>query len=163
MRGIVYEWIYTLLISGCICALILYICPDNKTRSLLESGCACVMLLALISPISGLNLQSYSDLLSVYSTQLYTQEQTLGTNAENFAQRVIAQEYETYILSEAAEKNIFVQAVEVIVVQEDDCWLPYEIIYTADCDVSDSFKNYMREQLGVPKERQSTNEAAKSN
>jgi len=154
-----YQWINTLLVSGCICAFVLYICPEGKIKGLLEVGCASVMLLALISPLSGVNLWSYAVSLSEYRAQLERQEKFNQDAVETLSRQVIEQEYATYILSEASVQNVEIQTVEITAqINEDGIWIPYEAVYQADGEVPESFTAHITTQLGIPKERQHTYE-----
>lgn len=154
-----YQWINTLLVSACICSLILYICPNGKMKELLEIGCSSVMLIALISPLSRVHIQNYASDLAEFRNHILAQEQITEEIAETLSRQVIEQEYAAYIINEARAQSILLHAVTVTVCQDSGNWIPYEVIYIADTQIPDEFKSHIKTQLGIPKERQHTNES----
>lgn len=155
MENFVFSWVYSLLVSGCICSFFLFIVPEGRIRALMEFGCSCVMLLALLTPLCQLDLEEYGASLAEFQQSLKLQEDLNRELAENLTKELIEQEYAEYILTEANRQQIGVESVKVTAVEhEDGVWLPYEAIYTSAAPVPEPFLNYITRELGIAKERQ---------
>lgn len=154
------DWIHTLLCTGAICAVLLYLCPDGRIRSMMETGSSCVMLLALVSPLSQLDIDAYAETLAEYRQQLELQEQRTISAVQRVNEHVMEREYEAYIINETVSHDLFVTSVDVEVSEnQDGYWIPYAVTYITDQDIPASFLQHIEIQLGIPKERQKCNAA----
>ena len=150
------EWTHTLLCTGAACAVLLYLCPDGRIHGMMETGCACVMLLALVSPLSRLDIDAYAEMLSEYRHQIEGQEQQTILTVQQVNQHVMKREYEAYIINEAALHNFSVISVDVEISEsEGGYWIPYAVSYITEQEIPASFLQFVETQLGIPVERQS--------
>lgn len=151
MENLLVSWIYSLLASGCICSLFLFINADGKIKNLLETACSCIMVLTFFSPFDKLpNVKDIGDILSDWSTvELNTYDH------EAYEKAFIEAEYSAYICNEANKFSVGLNKVTVSAIcDENDYWIPYEVIYDTDQPISIDFIQHITDTLGIPKERQ---------
>ncbi len=159
MRQLMVDWLYTMLYSGCICALLLYICPGGKLRELLEIGTACVMLLAFLSPVTQWKQDGYDRILEEFLSAQKVQEEAMVKSSQEIRDGLIIEEYRTYICSEAAEQGIPLEDVQVMTdTSESGYPVPVELRYISGEQIAQTFQEQMALQLGVALERQFTYE-----
>lgn len=159
MNKELYEWIYSLLICGCMTSVILFLSPDDRNRTVIETGCSCVMFLALIIPLLQIDLDEYLSSLEAFSKQIEEQQNASNITFTEMNKELIEQKYAEYILNEAEGDNLKVKSVQVNTVENTEGLLiPNEVIYHCDSAIPNSFLTYIEEQLGVPVERQNIHE-----
>lgn len=155
MNAFFQDWIYSLTISGMLCALVLYITPESKSKSLIETACTCIMILGVLSPLLQFDMDSFQSSLSNMQLQLNSQDALAATRSKEIIQYVIAKEYETYIMDESTAYQITLNEVEIITTEDDSGnVIPHEISYYTNISIPDAFISHIHTTLGVPKERQ---------
>ena len=159
MGELLYSWLYSLLASGCICSLFLFLNIDGKWKGLLETGCACIMLLTFVSPFTD---GSHKETLNGYFekwTSIELNEQ-MNEQYSIFNQSYMEGEYRTYILNEAAKSGVTINDVMVdTVLDENGLWVPAEIVYVSDAIVPDAFKARIHNDFGITEERDGMHES----
>ena len=151
MGELARSWLYSLLVSGCICSLILFLNTDGKIKGLLETGCACVMLLAFISPFQNLSLQNEMD---SYFEKWKTVESNIEFNNITTSQTFMESEYRAYILKEADFYGVELTDVVVSAKQnQEGYWVPVSVIYFAEQPISENFVTHISNDLGLTEER----------
>jgi len=154
-----YRYIYTLLICSCITSLVLYLSPDDPKKDILEIGCSCVMFLAFVSPLFSFDYENYTSSFSKFVSQLdnvYFLQEDFTVNA---TKEIIEDQYGEYILNEAVLHNIDLSSVSVITIHDSEGnWIPYKVVYNSTKEIPHNFKTHISICLGVPEERQTTDE-----
>ena len=143
----VQLWLRTLLISGSICAVLLFMCPEGTAKALLKAGCLCLMLLVVLLPLQqwrGQNLTAFSSVLQEYRSMA----QNIREDAAAVSRLVMEREYAAYILSEAEKRDIDLPDVQVETEQNAlGTWIPRNIRYGAP--VPKVFAEAMAQELGL--------------
>lgn len=157
------TWLYTLFACSCISSMILYLSPDDRSRGIAEMGCTCVMILALIMPLSNLDLEDYLSDLSEYRERVSEELAFLQSSADEINKEIIEQRTQEYILNEAESQGIKLSAALVEAVQsEEGDFIPAQVSYYSESMVPEQFIHSIETQLGIPKERQITYETTGS-
>lgn len=148
-------WINTLFVSGCILSVILYLSPNEKSRSILEIGCSCVMIFALVIPLNGLRLNDCLNEFKKFQTTIENELALKEISSDALQLKIIEKELEEYILNEAERYPISLKTVTVTVLaDESEQYAIESISYDVHDAVPYDFLVQMKEQLGVPIERQ---------
>lgn len=151
MEDLLSSWLYSLLASGCICSLLLFINPDGKIKNLLETVCSCVMVLTFISPFH--KLPNITDMDGILRKWSVVDSHTYDYDA--YTKAFMESEYSAYISNEANKFAIILNEVTVSAVRnENDYWIPHEVMYDTEQSISREFKQHITDTLGIPKERQ---------
>ncbi len=159
MVDLIVQWLRTLLICGCICGLIVFLCPSGQIKSILKTGSTCVMLIALISPLTQVHASRYTSSIENFRESIAAQEDALQTSLKQINRSVIEQEYCAYILNEAEMQNIHIDSVEVETEWSNEgYWAPVSIIYRTASDIPESFKTQIVTQLGIANETTNYNQ-----
>ena len=154
MEELIRSWIYSILVSGCVCSMLLFINADSKSKPLLETGCACIMVLVFISPIMDIQKNSTLHL----NTNIWSMAEYDSFNNNSYIRAYMESEYCAYILKEADQYNIVLSEVLIGTIQDENGnWIPHEIYYTTEQTDIMEFKRHIENQLGVTEERQHVN------
>lgn len=154
----IQSWLHSLLVSGCICSLILFVNPDGKIKNLLETGCACIMVFVFLSPITNLSMRheirnDFREWTTIESDNISVDKQLIMNR--DFMEA----EYQAYILNEAKYHNIQLHDVLVGMQQNSDgYWLPVSVEYITTQTIPESFLLQIANDLGITEERISINE-----
>ena len=142
-------WLYSLLISGCICSCILFVHPYSSNKSLIETGCACIMILIFLSPFKNHHIinQMEKEFSSWTAVENYIDD-------SNAIQRFMEEEFRAYILKEANNNGINIFDVKVNTIQDENgYWIPVTIEYISDTTISEDFKSRIAQELGTKEVR----------
>lgn len=154
MEDTIHSWIYSVLMSGCICSILLFFNAESKMRPLLETGCACAMILIFISPMNEITFSM--DINTDYKNNLFSE----NYDYNEIHKAYIEDEYASYILNVAEQYGVSLSEVKVTVVQDNhENWIPYEVEYTTHHLISAEFMKHIHNELGVAEERQYINDA----
>ena len=97
MEDTIHSWIYSVLMSGCICSILLFFNAESKMRPLLETGCACAMILIFISPMNEITFST--DINTDYKNNSFSE----NYDYNEIHKAYIEDEYASYILNEAEQ------------------------------------------------------------
>lgn len=159
MVDLIVQWLRTLLICGCICGMMIFLCPSGPIKSILKTGSTCVMLIALLSPVTQIHAKQYTSSVEDFRESIAAQEEALQSSLKQINRSVIEQEYCAYILNEAEQQNIHIESVEVETTWSDEgYWTPVSVTYPTSSDIPASFKSNIITQLGIANETTSTNQ-----
>lgn len=149
------NWIQSLILCSAMISVLLFLCPDDPKKRILETGCSCVMFLVFLFPIMQLRYEDINSVFSEYVTQIESENEELLQNNDEIYRLIIKEKYKEYITNEAKILQIDFEDVSVDVVpDEHGNYIPFEITYVSTEPVPFSFIEYIAKQLGVPKERQ---------
>ena len=151
MEELLRSWLYSLLVSGCMCSLLCFVNADSKMKGLIETACVCVMLFICISPF-----RMISDFRSL--TEDYIPNSSLEldySDSEQYIKSFMEAEYSAYIRNEADRFGVTLTDVFVTTrADENGNQIPYEVFYKSEKPISPDFKTYIADKLGVMEERQ---------
>ena len=156
MEDLIQTWIYSVLVSGCVCSILMFFNTDGKMKPLLETGCACAMILTFLSPVNKICL---SPNISADYNHMY-KNFSICIDYDDKFKAFIEEQYRAYILNEAKSFGVSLTEAKVTAVQdENENWIPYEVFYTTDHLIDDEFMKHISNELGIAEERQHINDA----
>ena len=157
MSGLFHDWVWSVACAGAVCALCTWLCPEGRVKHVLQMACACVMVLAMYAPLRELDMDGYAGLLAEYREDSRAVISRSDAMTERLNRLVIEQEYRAYILDKAQTMGEHLEDVSVGVRWDDGgFWVPWGAVYSNA--VSEDFRDTVRNELGIPKERQSVRE-----
>lgn len=156
MSEILGNWIRSLAGSAVFCTMALTLCPKGRARRVLNLACACVMALALLSPITQLDMSAFSRALGRYTDAAREITGEAEDAAGKYEQTVIARECEAYISDRAGELGVDVSDVTVTLRWSDEgYWYPWTCSVRMSSGYSQELSDAVAGELGIPSERQS--------
>ena len=154
------ELLREMCMLSVLAGVLMAITPDGAVRRVSEI-CACAMLTAVLLSALG---ETDFDKYALDSAKLFASERELSKGAEK-AQRelnrlVIEREYRTYICDKA--KAFGIEDIDILLEVRwdmDGIWVPWSVeVHTQAGETeTDALKKVIRDELGIPFERQSWN------
>ena len=133
------------------------ICPEGGVKQVIQLLCTTILLLSILNTVSGFDYSSFA----LEKAKLSQTEQELmdtGKQAnERLNRRVIEEAYRSFILTQAASIGMSDLKADVEVEWNmDGLWIPVAVkLYgTADENTRLILTEVIREELGIPSERQ---------
>lgn len=136
--------------------MIMSIIPQGGVKRITGILCSAALIIAVITPIKDIDIESYAQLLARY----HEQEKELSAKGEEINNRlnraVIINEYQSYIMDKAVELGIDVKEARVEVQWSTDAvWMPYSVCISADANSVERgiLEDKLKAELGIPAER----------
>ncbi len=155
-----YQGIRELCAVSLLCGAALSILPEGGVKRVAEILCTASLILAVISPLKELDMDSYA----LESARLHELESALAQQGQEAGDRlnrlVIEQEYKAYILDKAKELDIDLSSAEVEVQWSmEGFWMPWGAELSSGCSEEDRqrLSRLLESDLGIPYERQRWN------
>ena len=152
-----YEGIRALCAVSLLCGAALSILPEGGVKRVAEILCTASLILAVLSPIKELDLETYA----MENARLRELEASFAQNGQEAGERlerlVIEGEYETYIMDKAGELGIDGLKTDVEVQWSlEGFWIPYGVELSGECsdESREQLGRIMVSDLGIPYERQ---------
>lgn len=156
MGGLLREMCMLSVLAGVLMA----ITPGGAVRRVAEICCCAMLTAALLNALGETDFDKYA----LDNAKLFAAERELSAGAEK-AQRelnrlVIERQYKTYICDKA--KTFGIEDIDLLLEVRwdmDGIWVPWSVeVHTQAGELeTDALKKVMRDELGIPFERQSWN------
>lgn len=157
MNAVLRELIALSLLLG----LALYLCPEGSVRQVLSILSAALLGLAVLKGVRGLDYDAFA----LDTAKLHEAALTIGEEGERAAQRLerlyIEDEYTAYVQSRAEQLGLSGLKVELeLEWAYDGLWVPHASRITGSVGEAEreTLGRMLREELGIPTERQYWNE-----
>lgn len=159
MYSYAMEWCYSLIVCSALIEFMLFFIPNDKNKRLIEIGGTCIIFMVFLRPISDIDTKGLFSEITSYLDKFQV-EQALSEDINNEINKTLIEDkYEEYIISEAKGLDVMLNEVSVVTYEDEvGNWIPSEIRYVSSDLIPDSFIEHIYFQLGVPKERQITDE-----
>ena len=153
----IQESIRQLCAVSLLCGAALSLTPDGGVKKVTQMLCTAVLTLAVLSPLRELDFDVYA----LETAKLREAEAGITANAEKIEDRlnriVIERQCEEYIMDKAGELGL--DGIDVKVQAQwslEGLWVPYsaQIIAGADEKAASELAGIIRDDLGIPTERQ---------
>ena len=153
MTELFKSWILGLAGAAVFCALCSAVTPEGRAKRVQKLMCGVVMTLALISPLTGLDMSGYSLNLA----QCRRRAGEIGASAQEISDSLsrtfIEERCAAYILDKARLLGVELKAVKVTTQWSGEgVWYPVEVEIEAEYDRRLSEK--IEEELGIPVQSQ---------
>lgn len=153
----IYTGIRQLCAMSLLCGAALTLTPQGGAKRVTEILCTAVLVLTVLSPLKELDIDAYALSNAKYretEAELFRKGEDAG---ERLNRLVIEREYESYIMDKG--KNLGLTITKVKIQAEwslDGLWIPYgaEVYVQGNSTAKDELGRILREDLGIPFERQ---------
>lgn len=146
-----------LCVISMLCGAMLTIAPEGGVRRVTVILCTAVLISAIIRPLTEMDMDSYAP----DNAELKSLEESLLEDSKKASDKLnrlyIQQEYDEYIENKAQSIGISDADVSVIVQwNPEGVWVPYSVELRISCDPAkkDTLSGMIRDELGIPYERQ---------
>lgn len=155
MEG-VRSWLTLLITASVLCAVADSLMPPGSVKQAGRLVCGLVLLCAVLSPVSGLDLEAGRRWLEDYRSGLEFQENELKEQVDEGMKTIIEREYAAYVMDKAAELGLTCRA-KVRCRTQDGLHLPEEAEITGVFTGEEraTLARIIQQDLGIPMERQS--------
>lgn len=151
MTGFLREWILTLAAAALGSAVAVALTPEGKVKSVLRFAVSIAMFIALVSPLAGLDMESYAREMAAYRETMLRAEKNGAETADRLNRTIIERETAAYISDKGTELGLGAFPVRVLAKWGDEFWYPYEVwLETAE---NEKLIRHIEGSLGVPRER----------
>ena len=153
----IYTGIRQLCAMSLLCGAALTLTPQGGAKRVTEILCTAVLVLTVLSPLKELDLDAYALSVAKYretEAELFHKGEEAG---ERLNRLVIEREYESYIMDKAKNLGLTITEVQIEVEWSlDGLWIPYgaEVHVQGDSTTKDDLGRILRDDLGIPFERQ---------
>lgn len=158
MSEILNQWVKNLCVAAIITGIAMTLTPKGRVRDVLRLVCGLAMVMALISPLTRLDMDGYAISLARYREEYQQYYDQTQEKSDRLVRSVIEQECATYILDKAQLVGLRVTSAEVTAKwgDEEKVWYPYEVYIEFEGDISQTsgLADTIEADLGVPRERQ---------
>ena len=143
-----------------LCGAALTMTPSGGVKRVTEVVCTAVLALSLLSPLRGIDLESYALGCARYNEARSELLKRAGETEERLNRLVIEREYSSYIMDKAKNLGITLSEARVRVQWSlDGLWVPYAAELASDCGDGERMElgRIILDDLGIPYERQQWN------
>lgn len=151
--SVLRQWIFAMAGAALICAAAGRLTPKGPVKRVQKLLCSVVMTLALVSPLTGLDLSAYSINLARYRSQ---QEEIINSSrdiSDSLSRTIIAGDLEAYILDKALELGCSVSEARVSLSwNADGFWYPSGVRLEGEFD--GRLSAVIESQLGIGRKEQ---------
>ncbi len=157
MAEVLRAWLNAVIYTGVICGIALVITPGGRVKKALTILCGAAMCVAFISPLAGIDLNSYSETLAGFKLEAESFAAQGESYSKNLNRTIIEDECEAYILDKAENLGVQLDEVEVLAVWSDEgYWYPSEAAITGSVsqDQRERMSSCIEAELGISRDNQ---------
>ena len=152
MMGAVRSWLLALIAVALVCALADALMPPGGVKRVGRLVCGLVLMAAVLSPLSGLDVEAGQRWLEEYFLSLSRQETELGDLANRQTKVIIEQQCAAYIVDKAAQLGLTCTARVECRASGEGLYLPARAEISGGLDGSGraQLSRMIEEDLGIP-------------
>lgn len=157
MAEVLRAWLNAVIYTGVICGIALVITPGGRVKKALTILCGAAMCVAFISPLAGIDLNSYSETLAGFKLEAESFAAQGESYSKNLNRTIIEDECEAYILDKAENLGVQLDEVEILAVWSDEgYWYPSEAAITGSVSQSqrERMSSCIEAELGISRDNQ---------
>ena len=157
MAEVLRTWLNAVIYTGVICGIALVITPGGRVKKALTILCGAAMCVAFISPLAGIDLNSYSETLAGFKLEAESFAAQGESYSKNLNRTIIEDECEAYILDKAENLGVQRDEVEILAVWSDEgYWYPSEAAITGSVSQAqrERMSSCIEAELGISRDNQ---------
>jgi len=139
-----------------ICSVASNLAPEGAVKRIMGICSSLILFLIIAGPLGEFDMGKYADSLAKYR-ELETQMSIEAENAKSRINRlVIEEEYKTYIMDKAKEKNISVLEVSLeFSWSTGEYWVPCSVTLVSDetAEIISAFSRILHSELGISEDK----------
>ena len=146
------SWMMAIMCVSIITCIAMNISPEGRTKSAVRFVCSLTMMLALLSPIARLDMDSFRGGIWRYRNEAMHRAEEIEKTDAGISRLFIQEECESYIMKKGTELGADIGKAKVSMRwSEDGYWYPVkaEIVSPAPSEGDDRLKNVIISELGI--------------
>lgn len=162
MTEALQSWLHAVIYTGLICGIALVIAPHGRVKKALTILCGVAMCVAFISPLGGIDFESYSEAMAGFKIEAESFAADGESYSKNLNRTIIEDECEAYILDKAESLGAQLDEMEVLAVWSDEgYWYPAEVQIKGNFSQAqrERVSSYIEAELGISADKQQWSES----